>query len=225
MTIRRGDILWADLGMFPTTSVQGGVRPVIVVSNNKANTYSSVITVVPLTSRIYKKRYLPTHVFISKYDMTGIRKGSLALAEQVRVHAAGGLRRAQGERIGQRANRLGNLLHRREVCGHGRRIRTIFRLFRFFEPHRRAGRTPHPAPLRRQKRRVQAVARRAFWTGENHERHGRLHSRNVLVYCTVCRRRAQDPPAGNRSFAHEVDSLSCFEPCAHAAGDLSLIHI
>ena len=41
-----------------------------------------VITVVPLTSRIYKKRYLPTHVFISKYDMTGIRKGSLALAEQ-----------------------------------------------------------------------------------------------------------------------------------------------
>ena len=23
MTIRRGDILWADLGMFPTTSVQG----------------------------------------------------------------------------------------------------------------------------------------------------------------------------------------------------------
>ena len=83
MTIRRGDILWADLGMFPTTSVQGGVRPVIVVSNNKANTYSSVITVVPLTSRIYKKRYLPTHVFISKYDMTGIRNGSLALAEQV----------------------------------------------------------------------------------------------------------------------------------------------
>ena len=40
MTIRRGDILWADLGMFPTTSVQGGVRPVIVVSNNKANTFS-----------------------------------------------------------------------------------------------------------------------------------------------------------------------------------------
>ena len=40
MTIRRGDILWADLGMFPTTSVQGGVRPVIVVSNNKANTRS-----------------------------------------------------------------------------------------------------------------------------------------------------------------------------------------
>ena len=46
MTIRRGDILWADLGMFPTTSVQGGVRPVIVVSNNKANTYEDMGYVV-----------------------------------------------------------------------------------------------------------------------------------------------------------------------------------
>ena len=57
------DILWADLGML-TTSVQGGVRPVIVVSNNKANTYSSVITVVPLTSRIYKKRCYQ-HMYLS----------------------------------------------------------------------------------------------------------------------------------------------------------------
>lgn len=64
MTIRRGDILWADLGMFPTTSVQGGVRPVIVVSNNKANTYSSVITVVPLTSRIYKNG-ICQHMYLS----------------------------------------------------------------------------------------------------------------------------------------------------------------
>ena len=65
MTIRRGDILWADLGMFPTTSVQGGVRPVIVVSNNKANTYSSVITVVPLTSRIYKKAVFTNYMILS----------------------------------------------------------------------------------------------------------------------------------------------------------------
>ena len=28
MTIRRGDILWADLGMFPATSVQGGVMAI-----------------------------------------------------------------------------------------------------------------------------------------------------------------------------------------------------
>ena len=53
MTIRRGDILWADLGMFPTTSVQGGVRPVIVVSNNKANTYS--LSMTRIADRILKK--------------------------------------------------------------------------------------------------------------------------------------------------------------------------
>ena len=83
MTIRRGDILWADLGMFPTTSVQGGVRPVIVVSNNKANTYSPVVTVVPFTSRVYKKRYLPTHVFINRYEMVGLKRHGLVLAEQI----------------------------------------------------------------------------------------------------------------------------------------------
>ena len=38
---------------------------------------------VSLARELGSKRYLPTHVFISKYDMTGIRKGSLALAEQV----------------------------------------------------------------------------------------------------------------------------------------------
>ena len=64
VTIRRGDILWADLGMFPTTSVQGGVRPVIVVSNNKANTYSSVITVRSEERRVGKEcrsRWSPYH--------------------------------------------------------------------------------------------------------------------------------------------------------------------
>lgn len=83
MHIRQGDILLVDLGEIPHTSVQRGIRPVIVVSNNKANTYSSVITVVPLTSKIYKKKYLPTHVFISQYDMSGLSRGGLALAEQI----------------------------------------------------------------------------------------------------------------------------------------------
>lgn len=35
MTIRRGDILWADLGMFPTTSVQGGVFEIIISIQEK----------------------------------------------------------------------------------------------------------------------------------------------------------------------------------------------
>ena len=55
MKIGRGDILMVNLGQAPGTSLQSGIRPVVVVSNNKANTYSPVVTVVPFTSRVYKK--------------------------------------------------------------------------------------------------------------------------------------------------------------------------
>ena len=54
MKIERGDILMVNLGQVPGTSLQSGIRPVVVVSNNKANTYSPVVTVVPFTSRVYK---------------------------------------------------------------------------------------------------------------------------------------------------------------------------
>ena len=47
--------------------VQVKVRPVIVISNNSANTHSPVLTVVPMTSK--RKRPLPTHVVL---DQTGI---------------------------------------------------------------------------------------------------------------------------------------------------------
>ena len=74
MKIERGDILMVNLGQVPGTSLQSGIRPVVVVSNNKANTYSPVVTVVPFTSRVYKKRYLPTHVFINRYEMVGLKR-------------------------------------------------------------------------------------------------------------------------------------------------------
>lgn len=83
MKIERGDILIVNLGHCLGTSLQNGIRPVIVISNDKANTYSPVVTVVPLTSRVYKKRYLPTHVFISRYEMVGLKRHGLALAEQI----------------------------------------------------------------------------------------------------------------------------------------------
>ena len=83
MKIERGDILMVNLGQVPGTSLQSGIRPVVVVSNNKANTYSPVVTVVPFTSRVYKKRYLPTHVFINGYEMVGLKRHGLVLAEQI----------------------------------------------------------------------------------------------------------------------------------------------
>ena len=44
MKIERGDILYADLGVQYQGSMQGGMRPVVVVSNNQANRYSTLRT-------------------------------------------------------------------------------------------------------------------------------------------------------------------------------------
>lgn len=87
MKIRRGDILYADLGGQYQGSMQGGMqggmRPVVVVSNNMANKHSTVITVVPLSTKILKKKNLPTHVFVLAYRAEGLEQHSIALCEQV----------------------------------------------------------------------------------------------------------------------------------------------
>lgn len=79
MEIRKGDIFMAELGEDPDGSVQAGYRPVIVCSNNMANRYSPVITVVSLTSR--KKKNLPTHVCLTGCGLP--QKFSTALCEQI----------------------------------------------------------------------------------------------------------------------------------------------
>lgn len=83
MEIRRGDILYVDMGVQYQGSIQGGMRPVVVVSNNMANKHSTVITVVPLSTKIFKKRNLPTHVFVSACRSEGLEQHSIALCEQV----------------------------------------------------------------------------------------------------------------------------------------------
>ena len=79
---KRGDVYFADLGIDPDGSKQAGVRPVIIVSNDKANTYSPVVTVVPLTAQQHKKGSQPTHVYIPRH-CGGLSRPSVALAEQV----------------------------------------------------------------------------------------------------------------------------------------------
>ena len=68
--IERGDVVLADLTEQNNTSIQAGVRPVVVVSNDKANTYSPIITIIPLT-------------FITYKDEQDRNRKSLALAEQI----------------------------------------------------------------------------------------------------------------------------------------------
>ncbi len=50
MQIYRRDILIIDMKQTPGTSLQTGIRPVLVISNNKANTYRPVLTVAPINS-------------------------------------------------------------------------------------------------------------------------------------------------------------------------------
>lgn len=59
--VKRGQIYWGEI---PRTGehIQDGYRPLLVVSNDKCNTYSPVIHVVPITRR--KKKPMPTHVFV-----------------------------------------------------------------------------------------------------------------------------------------------------------------
>ena len=75
--------MYVDMGGQYQGSMQGGLRPVVVVSNNMANRHSTVITVVPLSTKINKKRNLPTHIFVSAYKSEGLEQHSIALCEQV----------------------------------------------------------------------------------------------------------------------------------------------
>ena len=60
MECRRGDIYFVDFGRDTESSLQCGIRPALVVSNNRANENSPVITVIPLTGRTYKRPHFPT---------------------------------------------------------------------------------------------------------------------------------------------------------------------
>lgn len=53
---RRGDVF--DFDFDPTRgSEQGGVRPALVVSNDVANEFGSVVSIVPITRTIPRKQY------------------------------------------------------------------------------------------------------------------------------------------------------------------------
>ena len=75
---KRGDVYYADLGK-KNGSVQGGIRPVLIFSNDIGNQNGPVVSVIPLTSKI-KKLWMPVHVFLS-HDV-GLPKDSVAICEQ-----------------------------------------------------------------------------------------------------------------------------------------------
>ena len=80
--LERGQIVMVDFGE-SKGSIQGGLRPALIVSNNKANHFSPVIICVPLTSKINKKP-LPTHALIEPCQTdNNLIRASVALCEQI----------------------------------------------------------------------------------------------------------------------------------------------
>ena len=75
--IKRGEIYYIDLSS-SKGSEQGGLRPCVIIQNDKGNEHAPTTIIIPLTTQT--KRKLPTH--------TNVREGtklSLALCEQIRT--------------------------------------------------------------------------------------------------------------------------------------------
>lgn len=78
----RGVIAMVDLGE-SKGSVQGGLRPCVIVSNSASCKYSPVVICVPLSSNINKKK-LPTHAIINPNPSDNrLKRASVALCEQI----------------------------------------------------------------------------------------------------------------------------------------------
>lgn len=58
-------------------SVQSGYRPVFILSNNQNNTYSSTLNVIPITSKM-NKRKLPVHVELWLLEKSKINSKKLS---------------------------------------------------------------------------------------------------------------------------------------------------
>lgn len=82
MEVVRGDIFIADLDPV-VGSEQGGVRPVLIVQNDRGNRFSPTVICAAMTSRLGKND-LPTHVWIAAQE-SGLDRDSLVLCEQIRT--------------------------------------------------------------------------------------------------------------------------------------------
>lgn len=80
-TFRRGDICWYEdpAPVKENTHILRGNHPVVVVSANRLNEVSTIVTVVPMTSNVLKKLYT------NQVDITLNGQRSRIKCEQIRV--------------------------------------------------------------------------------------------------------------------------------------------
>ena len=76
--IKRGEIYLANLGN-RDGSIQSGIRPVLIISNDINNKFSPTVNVLPITSRA--KNNIPVHVNVGYSE--GLSQESTLLTEQM----------------------------------------------------------------------------------------------------------------------------------------------
>jgi mRNA interferase MazF len=77
--VRRGDVYWFDLGA-PQGSVQGKLRPVLVIQNDSGNASSPTTIIAAITSQ--QKNPYPFHVEFTAEE-SGLSKDGTVLLEQL----------------------------------------------------------------------------------------------------------------------------------------------
>ena len=82
MDIKWGDVVFVDFTDNSRDAEQRGIRPAIIIQNDKGNEHSPTTIVASITSQ--EKRYLPTHVVVKPYQ-SGLNKVSTILMEQIRT--------------------------------------------------------------------------------------------------------------------------------------------
>jgi mRNA interferase MazF len=81
-SIKRGDVLFADLDSQSQGSEQAGERYVVVVSNNKCNVHSPVVIVACISASTLH-HYLPTHQYAD--ERNGLKRPSTIMYEQLKT--------------------------------------------------------------------------------------------------------------------------------------------
>ena len=82
MTIKRGDVYYADLRPV-VGSEQGGIRPVLIIQNDMGNRHSPTVICAAITSKMNKAK-LPTHIELNAGEHA-MMKDSVILLEQLRT--------------------------------------------------------------------------------------------------------------------------------------------
>ena len=98
-SVKRGDIFYADLSPV-VGSEQGGIRPVLIIQNDRGNRHSPTVIAAAITSQMNKAK-LPTHIELLN-PHCGLTKDSVVLLEQIRTLDKRRLR----ERMGRLDDRM-----------------------------------------------------------------------------------------------------------------------